>query len=117
MEKITAEEILDELSEDTDLRAGLESLPRLVADTVQSLTPMDTGEARRSIEVKGRKLPYKRLSYRRIKIGEVYSDDDPAKINTLEYGRSASDDNGATPEFAMFRRAAELWDDADLDEI
>ena len=108
--------ILAAINEDKngDLRRAIMDIPDKVADTVQQLTPVDTGTAKASIEVQARKTAYKRLSTRRIKIGEVYSDDDPAKIATLEYGRGASDDNGPTEEFAMFRRAAALWDDVDL---
>ncbi|BBX01862.1 hypothetical protein BST36_20785 [Mycolicibacterium moriokaense] len=106
--------ILSAIAEDAELRRQLEAIPDKVADTVTALVPVDTGTAKASIEVKARRSPYKRLSTRRIKIGEVYSDDDPAKINTLEYGRSESDDNGGTPEFAMFRKAAAVWNGADL---
>lgn len=106
--------ILDAIAEDTELRASLEAVPDKVAATVASLVPVDTGKAKASIEVKARRSPYKRLSPRRIKIGEVYSDDDPAKINTIEYGRSESDNNGSTPEFAPFRRGAAAFDAVDI---
>lgn len=107
-------EILEKISEDNELRARIEAVPDKIAATVTELTPVDTGTAKASIEVKARRSPWKRLSFRRIKVGEVFSDDDPAKINTLEYGRAASDDNGETPEFAMFRRAAARWQDVEI---
>ncbi len=108
--------ILAAINEDKDgaLRRTIMAIPDKVADTVQMLTPVDTGTAKSSIEVQARKTAYKRLSTRRIKIGEVFSEDDPAKIASLEYGRGASDDNGPTEEFAMFRRAAAIWDAMDL---
>lgn len=108
--------ILAAINEDKsgELRRTIMAIPDKVADTVQQLTPVDTGTAKASIEVQARKTAYKRLGTRRIRIGEVFSEDDPQKIATLEYGRGASDDNGATEEFAMFRRAAALWNDVDL---
>lgn len=107
-------ELLREISEDKDLRARIDAVPDKVAATVTALMPVDTGEAKASVEVKARRSEWKRLSPRRIKVGEVYSDDDPAKINTIEYGRGAEDDNGPTPEFAPFRKAAILWQDSKL---
>lgn len=106
--------ILEAIAEDQELRTKLEAVPDAVADTVQSFTPVDTGTAKASIEVQARRTPYKRLGTRRIKIGEVFSEDDPAKINALEYGRSDADDSGGTPQFAMFRRAAAAWDGTTL---
>ena len=106
--------ILEEISKDDDLRARIEAVPDKVAATVVALVPVDTGTAKASIEVKARRSPWKRLSTRRIKVGEVFSDDDPAKINTLEYGRSESDNNGPTEEFAPFRRAAARWQDVEI---
>jgi len=101
--------ILDALNESPEVFRKLEEIPERVAETVVVLMPEDTGEAKQSIEIKARKTAIKRLSTRRVKLGQVYSDDDPAKINTLEFGRSEEDDSGATPEFAVFRRAAALW--------
>jgi hypothetical protein len=106
--------ILDAINEDDELRARIEAVPDKLADTVQAFTPVDTGTAKASIEVKARRTAYKRLSTRRVKIGTVYSDDDPAKINSLEYSRSESDNNGGTPEFAMFRRAAAVWNETEI---
>ena len=106
--------IFEAVAKSDQLRALIDTVPDRVAATVASLTPVDTGTAKASIEVKARRTPWKRLSTRRIKVGEVYSDDDPAKIATLEYGRKASDDNGATPEFAMFRKAAARWEAVEL---
>lgn len=108
------DEILDKISADADLRARIEAVPDRIAATVTEFTPVDTGTAKASIETKARRTPWKRLSTRRIKVGEVYSDDDPAKIATLEYGRGESDDNGGTPEFGMFRKAAARWMDAEI---
>lgn len=106
--------LLDAINEDKELRALVEGVPDKVAGTVEALTPVDEGTARRSIEVKARRTAYKRLSTRRVKIGSVYSDDDPAKINALEFGRGADTEHGETPEFAMFRRAAARWADMEL---
>ncbi|MGV0578979.1 hypothetical protein ABQE57_07970 [Mycolicibacterium elephantis] len=106
--------ILDEIAKDAELRVELERIPDRVADTVRSFVPIDTGTAKASIEVKGRRTPYRRLGYRPIKIGTVRSDDDPAKVNALEYGRGATAEHGATPEFAMFRKAAARWMDVEL---
>ena len=106
--------ILEKISEDAGLRARIEAVPDRVAATVTELVPVDNGELKGSIEVKARRSPWKRLSRRPIKVGEVFSDDDPAKVNTIEYGRSESDDNGGTPEFAPFRRAAARWIDAEI---
>ncbi|MFN6550668.1 hypothetical protein ACP6C7_18865 [Mycolicibacterium septicum] len=107
--------ILDEINKSTALFAELESIPEQVEKTVEEFTPVLTGETKKSIEVKHRKTALKKLSTRRVKLGEVYSDEDPAKVNTIEYGRSDADDNGGTPEFAMFRRAAAEWDDKDFE--
>lgn len=106
--------ILEAIAEDQELRAQLEAIPDKVADTVQSFTPVDSGTAKASIEVQARRTPYRRLGTRRIKIGEVFSEDDPAKINTLEYGRGEQDDNGPTPAFRMFTRAAAVWDGTNI---
>lgn len=109
-----ADEILQKISEDDDLRARIEAVPDKIAKTVADFTPVRTGTAKASIEVKARRSPWKRLSVRAIMVGEVYSDDDPAKINTLEYGRGADAKDGGTPEFAMFRKAAALWEGAEI---
>ncbi|MCV7221536.1 hypothetical protein [Mycolicibacterium elephantis] len=106
--------ILDEIANDAELRAQLERIPDRVADTVQSFVPVDTGTAKASIEVQGRRTPYKRLGYRPIKIGTVRSDDDPAKVNTLEFGRGATAEHGATEAFYMFTKAAARWTDVEL---
>ena len=106
--------ILSAINEDAGLRRELERIPDEIAKTVASFVPVDTGTARASIEVKARRTALKKLTTRKAKLGSVYSDDDPQKIATLEYGRGASDDNGATPEFAMFRKAALIWDELDL---
>ncbi len=103
--------IVAAINEDADgqLRELVMGVPERVADTVREFVPVLTGETKASIEVKSRKSEYKRIGTRRIKIGEVYSDEDPAKVNTIEFGRSAEDEHGATPEFAPFRKSAALW--------
>lgn len=108
--------IIAAINEDTDgqLRELVMGIPERVEQTVRELTPILTGETERSIEVKSRKSEYKRIGTRRIKIGEVYSDEEPAKVNSLEFGRSADDEHGATPEFAMFRKAAAVWQQVEL---
>lgn len=103
--------VMAAINEDTELRDLIEGVPDQIADTVQSFVPVDTGEAKASIEVKARRSPYKRLSTRKVKIGTVLSDDDPAKVNSLEFGRSGDNETGETEEFAMFRRAAAIWRD------
>lgn len=107
--------ILDAINESVELRATIESIPEQIEKTVEEFTPILSGETVKSIETKHRKTKYKKLSTRRIKIGEVYSDSDPARVNSIEYGRSAEDDNGDTPEFAMFRKAAAEWNDKDFE--
>lgn len=97
-----------------ELREDLQSLPERVADTVRELTPVLTGETKAAIEVKTRKSELKKLSTRKTKLGSVYSDDDPAKVASIEYGRGADEEHGATPEFAMFRRAAAIWQNAEI---
>lgn len=97
-----------------DLRKDLQTLPEKVADTVRQLTPVLTGETEASIEVKSRKSELKKLGTRRTKLGEVYSDDDPERVNSIEFGRGADEEHGETPEHAMFRRAAALWQNIDL---
>jgi predicted nuclease with TOPRIM domain len=104
--------ILEKISEDKELLAKLAEVPAKIEKTVEELTPVLTGETVKSIEVKSRRSELKKLSTRRTRLGEVYSDEDPAKVNAIEFGRGADDDNGPTPEFAMFRRAAARWQDA-----
>ncbi|MGB3352687.1 MAG: hypothetical protein WBB00_07925 [Mycobacterium sp.] len=106
--------LIEAVNESAALRTLIEAVPDQVSAAVTSFVPVDTGTAKASIEVKARRTAYKRLTTRRIKIGEVYSDDDPAKIGTLEYGRGANDENGPTEEFAMFRKGAALIDGTDL---
>ncbi|BBY82287.1 hypothetical protein H7I53_13665 [Mycolicibacterium pulveris] len=106
--------ILSEIANDAELRAELERIPDRVAETVRSFVPVDTGTAKASIDVKARRTPYKRIGYRPIKIGTVRSDDDPAKVNTLEYGRGATSEHGATEAFYMFAKAAARWRDIEL---
>lgn len=104
--------IVEAVNESGELRTLIEGVPDKVADTVQGFVPVDTGTAKASIDVKARRNAYKRLTTRKIKIGTVLSEDDHAKIGTLEFGRSETDDNGGTKEFAMFRKAAAIWNDA-----
>lgn len=106
--------LLDAINESVELRATIEAAPEQLALMVEANMPVDTGEAKQSVEVKARRTKYKKLTTRRIKVGSVYSDDDPAKINTIEYGRSAEDDNSSTPEFAPFRKAAAEFDGKDF---
>lgn len=106
--------ILQAINENTELRELIESVPEQVAETVAEGVPVDTGTAQKSIEIKARRNAYKKLSTRRTRVGTVRSDDDFEKIMTLEFGRDATDDNGASPEFAMFRKAAQIWKDKDL---
>jgi hypothetical protein len=106
--------ILQAINDSRELFTLLEGVPDEIGKTVASFVPVDTGTAKASIEVKARRTALKRLTKRRAKLGEVYSDDDHAKIATLEYGRDATDDNGPTPEFAMFRRAVMAWEGLEL---
>ncbi|PQE02204.1 hypothetical protein CYL16_01160 [Mycobacterium sp. EPG1] len=103
--------LIEAVNESAELRTLIEGVPDRVADDVQKRVPVDTGTAKASIEVKARRSPYNRLTTRKVKVGAVQSDDDPAKIGTLEYGRAETDDNGGTPDFAMFRKAAAEWID------
>jgi hypothetical protein len=107
-------ELLREISEDKELRAKLEAIPKLIEKTVEQLTPVLTGETVKSVEAKSRRSELKKLSTRRTKLGEVFSDDDPERVAAIEYGRSASDEHGEAPEWAMFRKAAARWQDAKL---
>jgi hypothetical protein len=106
--------ILQAISEDAELRAKLDLIPEAIEATVVELMPVDTGEAKLSVEVKHRRSEWKKLSTRATKIGEIYSDDEPGKIQTLEFGRGEDDKHGATPEFAPFRRAAARWFDHEI---
>lgn len=106
--------ILEAINESAELRAVIESVPEKVEKTVEVFTPVLTGETQKSIETKHRKTAYKKLGTRRIKIGEVFSDSDPARVASIEYGRGADSERGATEEAAMFRRAAAVWNDMDL---
>ena len=105
--------LLDAINDNAELRTEIEGVPDKVSHTVQGFVPIDTGTAKASIEVKARRTPYMRLSTRRIKVGEVVSDDDPQKIATLEYGRGETAEHGGTEAFAMFRRAAAMWNAGD----
>jgi hypothetical protein len=106
--------ILEAINNDAELFAELEALPDKIADTVREFTPILTGETVKSIEVKARRSAIKRLSTRLAKLGEVYSDDDPERVGAIEYGRGETDKHGGTPEFAMFRRAAAVWNTAEI---
>lgn len=107
--------ILEAVNRDTgDVRRDLMELPDKLANTLREFTPVLTGRTEKSIEVKTRKSELKKLSTRRTKIGSVYSDDDPERVAAIEYGRGADQEHGATPEFAMFRRAVAAWEDREL---
>lgn len=106
--------ILAAISDNAELRAKLEVIPEAIEATVLELTPVLTGEFADSIEVKSRRSEWRKLSTRSTKIGEVYSDSDPALVNTLEFGRGADEKFGATTEFSMFRRAAARWFDHEI---
>ncbi|MHA3020137.1 hypothetical protein ACXPWS_07655 [Mycobacterium sp. BMJ-28] len=88
-----------------NLRRKLESLPDRGADLVRAFMPVRTGAARDSVRVDKRKSELKKLSTRKTKLGRVYSDGDPKKMAAIEYGRH-NGEQGDTPEFAPFRRAA-----------
>ena len=107
------DDIAEAVSDSAELRSLLMGLPERIEKTVESLTPYLTGETVKSITTTHRKTPYKRLSTRRIKIGEVYSDDDPERVGAIEYGRHAGE-HGEAPEWAMFRRAASILDASEL---
>jgi len=100
--------LLDAINGSAELRAEIMAIPEKVEKTVEHFTPVLTGETVKSISTTHRKTPYKRLSTRRIKIGEVYSDDDPERVAAIEYGRHQGD-SGTSPEWAMFRKAAAWW--------
>lgn len=104
--------LLEAINEDPkgELRALLMGFPERIEKTVEEFTPVLTGQTVKSISTKHRRTEYKRLSTRRIKIGEVFSDDDPVRVGAIEYGRNDTDEHGGSPEHAMFRRAAAYWD-------
>lgn len=106
--------ILESINESKELRALMESIPERVEKTVEGFVPVLTGETKKSIETGHRKSPYRRLGTRRIKLGDVHSTSDPAKVAAIEYGRGEDAEHGATPEFAPFRKAADVWHWLDL---
>lgn len=105
--------LLEAINESAELRAAIEAVPDKVAETVRAFTPVLTGETKASIEVKARRTPYLKLSTRRVKLGEVYSDDPPARVGAIEYGRH-NGEHGQTEGAYMFTRAAAVWDAAEL---
>ena len=107
--------IIAAINEDPDgeLREYVMSIPGEVEKTVQELTPIVTGRTEESIEVKSRRTEYKRLSTRKINIGEVYSDDDPERIGAIEYGRKPGAKYGESEGAFMFHKAAALWNGED----
>ncbi|ORA38705.1 hypothetical protein [Mycobacterium aquaticum] len=105
---------IDAINEDPESRRDLEKIPERVADLVREFTPVLTGETEKSIEVALRKTELKKLSKRKVKLGTVYSTSDPERVGAIEYGRDASDTNGASPEWAMFRRAAAAFENMEL---
>jgi hypothetical protein len=107
-------EMLAKISDDPELLSMIEGVPGEIADTVRAFTPVDTGRTRDSISIQSRKTALRRLSTRRVKVGSVFSDDDPKRVAAIEYGRGADAEHGETPEHAMFRRAVAAWIDRDL---
>lgn len=107
-------EILEKISEDKELLRKLESIPEKIERTVEELTPVLTGETKRSISVTSRKTALKKLSTRRVKLGTVFSEDDPKRVSAIEYGRAETDEHGGSPEWAMFRQAAARWQDVEI---
>ncbi len=108
--------IIAAINEDKDgeLRDRIMSIPGEIEKTVIEFTPIVTGRTEKSIEVKSRKSEYKRLSTRKINIGEVYSDDDPERIGAIEYGRKPGAKYGESEGAFMFHRAAAAWNETDL---
>jgi hypothetical protein len=114
--------IIAAINEDPDdeLRSLLMSIPERIEKTVKDFTPVGgakdphPGRTLESIEIKSRRGEYKRLSTRPVKIGEVFSDDDPERVMAIEFGRHEGDKYGATPEFAMFRKSAAAWNQVEL---
>lgn len=108
---------------DDELREYVMSVPGKVEETVKEFVPKvptdkeaargigPTGRTEASIEVKSRKSEYKQLNTRRIKIGEVYSDDDHERVGAIEYGRKEGAKQGETQGAFMFARAAAAWND------
>lgn len=105
--------IIEAISESKELRATIMSIPERVEKTVEEFTPVLTGETVKSITTTHRKTPYRKLSTRRIKIGEVYSDDDPERVGAINYGRHEGD-SGQTEGAFMFQRAASVWESVEL---
>ncbi len=105
--------IIDAINEDKSLLAELASIPGKIEKTVEQFTPVLTGETVRSISVKSRRSELKKLSTRRVKLGEVYSDDDPERVGAIEYGRSDGE-HGETEGAYMFQKAAAYWNELDL---
>lgn len=101
--------IMEAVSESKTLRAELMAFPEKVEKTVEHFTPVLTGQTVKSVTTKHRRSPYRKLSTRRTKIGEVYSDDDPARVGAIEYGRGDDAEHGGTEGAYMFTRAAAYW--------
>jgi hypothetical protein len=125
MASSTAKEIeqalLAAINESNELFEELEKVPEQIMRTVIEFAPVgnpavdpESGLTVADIDVSARRTKLKKLSYRKAKLGEVYSEDDPARVNSIEYGRAATDKHGGTPEHAMFRRAADLWNDVEI---
>ncbi len=106
--------LFEAINDDTELLRELEAIPDKVAETVREYTPVLSGETVKSIEVKARRTAIRKLTTRRVSLGEVYSDDDPERVNAIEFGRGETDKHGGTPEFGMFRRAAAAWNAAEF---
>lgn len=103
--------LLDAINKSADLKRELAAIPDKVADTVREFTPTRTGETRRSIEdIQSRNIDFERIDTHPVKIGEVFSDEDPAKIASIEYGRKHGD-HGETAGSFMFARAAAYWNE------
>lgn len=100
--------ITDAINDSTELREWVMSVPEKIEQTVEHFTPVLTGETVKSIATRHRKTPYRRLSTRRIKIGQVYSDDDPVRVAAIEYGRHDGD-KGTTEGAHMFAKAVSWW--------
>ncbi|BBX00801.1 hypothetical protein BST36_00305 [Mycolicibacterium moriokaense] len=91
--------IAQEAKGNSELRRELDRVVDQVADTVRELAPARTGRFRRSIRVR-RHSGLEGLDGDGALVGEVFSDDDAAKVAAIEFG---SED---TPEYAPFARAA-----------
>jgi len=116
LKKLIEQAALDSINVSGELRGIIEDIPEQVLDTVKMImqADSDTGEAKDSIGLKSRRNAYKKLSYRRVRVGTVESDLEPGHIGALEFGRGADQEQGETPEFAQFRRAAAIWQDAEF---